>query len=326
LTGLAIGVDVGGTKLAAGLVAADGTVIDRLRAETPAVDVAAIPPLIARLTTDLSNRQGAERVPVGVGAAGLIDLHGAVRYAPNIAWRDYPLGETLAALLGVPVTVDNDANVAAWAEFCCGAGTEADTMVMLTVGTGVGGGLVIDGRLARGAHGLGAEFGHVIVMDGGPCCPCGNRGCLEAMASGNAIARTARERLDAGTVPDDSLLRRLSRAEVTGKAVTVAAHGGDPAARAVVDQCGFWLGVGMASLANALDPDVIVVGGGAMQAGELLLAPARTAFAERLVGREHRPLTPIVPAALADDAGIIGAALVALEAGRRPPQEERSSG
>ncbi|HWB72374.1 MAG TPA: ROK family protein [Egibacteraceae bacterium] len=166
----------------------------------------------------------------------------------------------------------------------------------------------------RGAGGLGGEFGHLIVSEGGPRCPCGNHGCLEALASGNAIGRVAREALQADAVPAGSALRTLG--EVTGRSVTVAAHRGDEFAAQVVARCGFWLGVGMASLVNALDPELVVVGGGAMEAGRLLLDPARTALAERVVGRAHRNLPQVVRAQLADDAGLVGAALLALEAGR----------
>jgi glucokinase len=293
--GVAVGVDVGGTKLVAGLVGADGSVLARRRETTPAHDPQAIPSLIARMARELTG----EPAPVGIGAAGIVDIEGVVRYGPNIDWVDFPLRDLVAALIGGTVTVDNDANAAAWGEYRAGAAAGAASMVMLTVGTGVGGGLVLDGRLVRGRHGLGAEFGHIIVLEGGPPCPCGNRGCLEAVASGTAIGRLARE--------------RLGWADATGKSVTEAAQAGDGQATAVVTECGFWLGVGIASLVNALDPDLVVVGGGAMQAGELLLGPARDACAERLVGRGSRPHPPVVEAALGDDAGVVGAGLLALE-------------
>lgn len=309
--GLAVGVDIGGTKVAAGLVAADGSVLARLRADTPVDDPDAIVPRTAEIVAELTARLDAATTPVGVGAAGIVDLDGVVRYAPNVGWVDYPLAERLGAVVPGPVTVDNDANVAAWAEFCCGAGRRARaSMVMLTLGTGVGGGLVEHGALVRGAQGLGAEFGHVIVLEGGVQCPCGNRGCLEAYASGTAIARLATERLAAGSVPAGSRLHGLPA--LTGKAVTLAAHDGDEAARAILAEAGFWLGVGIASLVNALDPEIVIVGGGAMQAGELLLAPARIAFEQRLMGRGQRTPPPVERSGLADDAGFVGAALLAL--------------
>ena len=314
--GFAVGVDVGGTKLAAGLVDAEGTVTLRARRDTPARDAVAIAPLIAELASDLCAQAGvAGTVPIGVGAAGVIDRAGVVRYSPNIDWAPgYPLRDDIVRHAATTVVVDNDANAAAWGEYRAGAGrAAAANMVLLTVGTGVGGGLVLGNRLVRGGHGLGAEFGHVIVLEGGPRCPCGNRGCLEALASGTAIARMAREQRQAGQVPDGSALADRPLEELTGKVVTRAAEGGDAVAADLLDRAGFWLGVGIATLVNALDPEMVVVGGGAMEAGERLLEPARAAFADRLIGRAHRPLPPVSKATLADDAGLVGAALLVLE-------------
>jgi glucokinase len=213
------------------------------------------------------------------------------------------------------VVVENDANVAAWGEYRAGAGVDAgESMVMLTVGTGVGGGLVLADRLVRGAHGLAAEFGHLILCEGGPRCPCGNRGCLEPLASGTAIGRLAQQAFDEGRIPPGSALAGLPREELIGKAVTLAAEQGDALAGELLAECGRWLGVGIATLVHALDPELVVVGGGAMQAGDHLLDPARSAFHERLLGRAHRPIPAIVPARLGDDAGLVGAALLALDA------------
>jgi glucokinase len=305
----ALGIDIGGTKLAAGRVDADGTVLARARRDTPASDAGAIVAAVADLVDDL----GGAELPVGVGAAGLVGPDGEVRYAPNLALTGVPLRRQLADRLGSRVVVDNDANVAAWGEFRCGAARDAGaSMVMLTIGTGVGGGLVLDGRLVRGAGGLAAEFGHMVVSAGGPRCGCGNLGCLEALASGTAIGRTAAAAVAAGRVPAGSSLHDLPA--LTGKSVTTAAEAGDEAALAVLAEVGRWLGVGIASLVNALDPEVVVIGGGAMQAGELLLAPARAAAEEHLLGRLHRALPPVVPAELGDDAGVVGAALLALAA------------
>lgn len=307
----AVGVDVGGTKIAAGVVDASGAVLARIRAETPPAGGDAVTGAIARVARELSARAGGP-LPVGVGAAGIVDADGWMRYSPNIAgWDDVPLAERLRAQLDVPVAVHNDANVAAWGEYRAGAGRAASgTLLMLTVGTGIGGGLVQDGRLVRGASGMAAEFGHIVVSEGGPRCGCGNHGCLEAMASGTAIGRLACEALDAGGA--SPLLRREDLP--TGKTVTAAARQGDAFAREVLARAGFWLGVGIASLVNALDPEVVVVGGGAMQAGELLLGPARESYLERLMGRAHRTSAPVVEAELGDDAGLIGAALLALDA------------
>jgi glucokinase len=291
-------------------VTAAGEVVARTRRDTPARDVEGILAAIEEVVAELDDGSG---VPVGIGAAGLVDADGVVRYAPNLDWEDYPLRAMAAERLGVPVTVDNDANAAAWAEFRLGAGRDASqSMVMLTVGTGVGGGLVLGGRLARGATGLGGELGHIVVCEGGRRCPCGNLGCLEAYASGTAIGRLAEERVAGGELPPDSMLGGL--AERTGKAVTVAAQEGDRAARDVLAEVGRWLGVGIASLVNALDPEVVVLGGGAMSARGLLLEPAREAAGARLLGRGLRSLPPIEVAALGDDAGFIGAALLAGDA------------
>ncbi|MGH8897937.1 MAG: ROK family protein [Egibacteraceae bacterium] len=315
LPGLAIGVDVGGTKLAAGLVAAHGGIRYRVRRETPG-EPEAILAEIVDVVAEIEDHHAARGLPVGVGLAAIIDGDGVARYAPNLPLIDRPvLDELRRGLDRTAVTVDNDANVAAWGEYRVGAGTgAASSLLMLTVGTGVGGGLVLDGRLVRGARGFAGEFGHILVDEGGPRCACGNRGCLEALASGTAIGRVAREALAAGAVPPDSALRQLQ--EVTGKAVTVAAQAGDRFAVELLARCGFWLGVGIASLVNALDPEIVVVGGGAMQAGQLLLKPALAATADRLTGAGHRPAPPVVRAQLSDDAGLVGAALLALGCSR----------
>ena len=311
--GIAVGVDVGGTKLAAGLVASDGSVLDRVRYDTPAGGEAIVD-LIVDITEAFTSKHHVAGVPVGVGAAGLISLDGDVRFAPNIDWSDFPLGVTLRKRLDRPVTVDNDANAAAWGEYRCGAGRDAHhSMVMLTVGTGVGGGLVLHDRLVRGAGGMAGELGHLAVLEGGPRCPCGALGCLEALASGTAIARYARDAVAGGRVGSGSPLANLAPEQLTGKAVTVAAHTGDATAIEILATAGRWLGVGIASLIAAFDPEIVVLGGGAMQAGHLLIESAVSGARERLLGRGHRDLAPIVAASLADDAGLVGAALLALE-------------
>ena len=295
---------------------ADGSVVERRRYATPADDPVALVDLLGRIAEELTPRGAA--VPVGIGIAALVDRDGTARYGPNLALVDVPLRARLEERLRVPVVVDNDANVAAWGEFRVGAGRDAPTaMVMLTIGTGVGGGLVLEGRLIRGGFGFGGELGHIIVQRGGPPGPSGIRGELEVYASGTSIGETAERFVAEGRVPVGSVLAQQD--EITGKTVTTAAHAGDPAAIAVLAEVGGWLGVGIASLANALDPEVVVVGGGAIQAGELLLGPARATFREHFVGAAHRPEPPIVRAALADDAGVVGAALLAIEDVDPPP-------
>jgi len=334
---LGIGVDVGGTKLAAGLVAADGEVLDRARWGTPG-EPGAILAGIIKAVSEIEGRHAVRGLPVGVGIAGIVDRRGVARYTPNLPLIDRPVldelrqglsdgGEAAGAWEDRLVTVDNDATVAAWGEYRVGAGAgAASSLLMLTVGTGVGGGLVLDGRLVRGAHGFAAEFGHIIVSEGGPECACGNRGCLEALASGTALGRFGEEALAAGAVPPGSALYALGASpkassgapsavtglHITGKSVTVAAQAGDQFAIELLARCGFWLGVGLASLVNALDPEIVVIGGGVSDAGELLLKPARAAMADRLIGAGHRPVPPVASARLGNDAGLIGAALLAL--------------
>ncbi len=316
--GAAIGIDVGGTKIAGGVVDGHGRVLTREQVPSPVGDaeeiVAAILDVITRLDAD------GEALPVGVGAAGLIDLDGQVRYAPNLSWRDVPLRALLERSLGRAVAVENDGNAATWAEFVVGGAIDArKSAVMLTLGTGVGGGLVLEERLLRGAHGLGAELGHMVIAEGGRRCNCGNLGCLEAYASGNAIGSLAVEWRERGEIPDGS---PLDVDGVSGPTVARAAADGDPTATAVLGEIGRWLGVGMASIANAVDPEIIVVGGGASAAGEPLLGPAREAMAARLMGAAYRQQPGVRRAELGADAGLVGAALLARPetAGARPPQ------
>jgi glucokinase len=303
---VAIGVDVGGTKLVAATVTRDGRVLERRRKRTPAGRADLLVDTVDRLVADLGGT-----LPVGVGIAGLVDAGGVVRYGPNIGVRDLPLADELSQRLGREVTVGNDATTAAWGEYLVGAATAARDAVMLTLGTGVGGGVIVGGRLLEGAHGFGGELGHVIVQEAGRPCPCGNLGCLEAYASGTAIGLTARERLVNRDIT--SSLRDVD--ELDGKAVTSAALAGDDFAAEVLRDAGTWLGVGLASLVNVLDPELIVVGGGAaIQAGPFVIPAAVAAMRERVLGHDVRGLPDVVPATLSDDAGMIGAALRAVEA------------
>lgn len=309
--GPTIGVDVGGTKIAAGVVDRSGAILARRRIPTDAADATALVAGIAKVGRELLAAASAVTA-VGVGAAGLIDVaDGVVLSAPNIAWENLHLRAMLADRLRLPVIVDNDANVAAWGEALHGAGRGVADQVMVTVGTGIGGGIVTGGALFHGGRGVGGEVGHMVIAEGGPACACGNAGCFEAMASGNAIGRLARERAVEPAARD--LAERAGGADaITGEIVGEAAVSGDAFARAVVAEAGRWLGVGLASLVNLLDPDLIVVGGGAAAGlGDLLLEPARDAMAERIVGRGWRKPPPVVPAALGADAGIVGAAALA---------------
>ncbi len=312
---LAIGVDVGGTKVAAGLVDEDGTVLARTRRPTPAGSAEQVAEVIAAVVAEL--RQGADVVAVGLGAAGFVDASRArVLYAANLSWRDEPLRDEVARRTGLPVVVENDANTAAWAESRFGAASGEPDVVAVTVGTGIGGGIVLDGRLYRGGYGGAAEFGHLQVVPGGRRCGCGQRGCWEQYCSGRALLREAREIADVRPAFGARLLALGGgRPEgLTALDVTRAAQEGDPAARECFAVLGGWLGQGMADLAAVLDPGVFVVGGGVADAGELLLEPARRTYAERLTGSGHRPVAEIRAARLGNDAGLVGAADLA----RRP--------
>jgi glucokinase len=304
-----IGVDIGGTKIAAGLVSESGELLTRVRRETPATDVDRIEEAAADAVRELASQHEVEAV--GIAAAGFVDAtRSTIVFAPNLAWRDEPLRADLEKRTGLPVVVENDANAAAWGEFRYGAGRDVDDMVLLTIGTGLGGGIVVDGRLLRGHSGFAAELGHVRVVPDGHRCGCGNRGCWEQYASGRALVREAREL--AGT--DSPVAARLLELaggrpkHIEGPHVTRAAEEGDSAAVELLGDLGTWLGEGIASIVAALDPAVIVVGGGVSAAGDLLLEPARTAFRRQLTARGHRPEAQIVRAQLGNDAGMIGAA------------------
>ena len=290
---LTIGVDIGGSKIAAAVVDGDGRVLARADRTTPERTVA--PQVVEDAILDaVTTLRGAYDVgAVGVGAAGFVDAaRRRVMFAPHLSWRDEPLGERLAASLGMPVFIDNDANAAIWAEHRFGAARDARDVVLVTLGTGIGGALLIDGRVYRGHGGMAGEFGHTQVVPDGRPCECGRTGCWEQYCSGKALARFAAE---AGR-------------DLAGPALTAAAHDGDIVARGAFAEVGRWLGVGLANLVASLDPALLVVGGGVSAAGDLLLAPARVALAGSLVAADHREIPPVLAAGLGPDAGVIGAA------------------
>ena len=305
---LVIGADVGGTKVAALAVdVTSGAIAGRRVVPTPASDAEATVATIADSVSAVL-REHPEAVAVGVGASGLADREGVLRFSPNVAWRDLPLAARIERAVGRPTVVENDASAAAWGEFRFGAGRGAGEVLVVTVGTGIGGGIIVGGELLRGTNGFAAEIGHVIVEPGGPRCGCGNLGCWEQMASGRAIDRLGREA--AGGDPSGAIARAAGGdpSAVTGGAVTEAALAGDEAALAILAEVGRRLGEGIAGLINILDPELVVVGGGAMAAGDLLLEPARAACAGATEGRGHRPNVPLVAASLGTDAGAVGAA------------------
>lgn len=322
-TGTAIGIDVGGTKIAGALVAHDGEILDRERVETPAESTEQIVAATTAVIRGLLGRAeaaGHTVEAIGLAVAAMIDGRaGHVWFAPNLPWRDVQLARLVEEQIGRPVVIENDANAAAWGEYRHGAGADCDDMVLFTVGTGVGGGCIIDDQLLRGAFGIGGELGHVTLDPDGPRCGCGNRGCLEVFASGNALVRNARDLVTSASPLGEALRERCGGDpdRLQGTDVTELAQAGDPASVELLEEVGTRLGHGIATVCAVLDPELVVVGGGVSAAGELLLAPVRTAFARHLIGRGHRPSPQIVPAALGNDAGVVGAAAVARESGHR---------
>jgi glucokinase len=309
-----IGVDAGGTKLLAGVVHEDLTVDHRVRRLWSGGDRAEVLDTMVEAVAAAQAAGGPVRA-VGFGIPALLDFAGGVAVSSvHLPLDGVPFRDLMAERLGLPVFVDNDANLAALAEQRVGAARGARNVVMLTLGTGIGSGVVLDGRLYRGSTGAAAEIGHMTIDLHGPPCQgtCPGRGCLEVMASGTAIGR---EGTDAGRREPESALGRVvaQRGVVTGEEVTALAVSGDPVARLVMAAIGRNLGAGLASVANIFEPEVIVVGGGGATAGDLLLDPAREIVAQRALrpSRDAR----IVAATLGEEAGMIGAGLFALEEG-----------
>jgi len=311
---LAIGVDVGGTKVAAGVVDEQGRIIARLKRSTPAASPLLTEQAIAHVVTELL--AGHEVTAIGLGAAGFVDgARATILFAPNLAWRDEPLKQRVEERLGRAVVVENDANASAWAEARFGAARGYRDVMLVAVGTGIGAAIIIGGELYRGRWGIAGEPGHVRVVPDGRLCGCGNRGCWEQYASGNALVAEAREfarRTPKGAMRLLQLGGGLPEG-ISGPEITQAATEGDPAALRCFQTVGGWLGQGLADLAAVLDPACFVIGGGVSEAGELLLEPARTAFERALTGRGHRPFAEISVAQLGENAGIVGAADLARE-------------
>jgi glucokinase len=311
---LYLGVDIGGTKVLAGVVAADGTVVRTARRTTPGrrVDVGLVED--AMVDAVMEAAAGEPIGAVGVAAAGFVDAdRRSVLFAPHLPWRGEDVRARLEQRWDSPVVLDNDANAAAWAEWTYGAAHGASSALMVTLGTGIGGSLVLHGRLHRGRNGMAGEFGHMQVVPGGYACECGRTGCWEQYSSGNALVRYARDRIDrADTILDSWCGDEPER--LSGPMVTTAALAGDRVARDAFSFVGEWLGVGLANLVAAFDPDVVVVGGGVSSAGDLLLEPARTALLRSLVGAEHRVVPAVLPAKLGPAAGLVGAATLARQA------------
>jgi len=307
---LTIGIDVGGTKVLGGVVDESGKVLTTARKDTPRQGGSALTQTIADVAKELLQQHSVSSV--GVSAAGFVSSDRKTMLAtPNIAdWNGVDLDHQLNQLIGLPVVIENDANAAAWGEAKFGAGKNQDHMMMLTVGTGIGGGIVVNGALYRGAYGIAAEYGHMRVVPDGHICGCGARGCFEQYASGNALLRHAREAINASPEVARNLLSRGDGtvAGLTGLAITEAAREGDPVALTAFNTTGQWLGAGIASLAVLLDPACVVIGGGVIEAGEILLKPTRESLERNMPFAGKHPYPKIIAAQLGNEAGLVGVA------------------
>ncbi|MEE2040396.1 ROK family glucokinase [Nocardiopsis sp. CT-R113] len=308
---LTIGVDIGGTKVAAGVVDHDGQILDKVKYPTPANDPGGLADVVGKAVAELCGRQEAGSVlAVGVGVAGFVDEDRAtVQVAVNLGLRDEPLKERVQERVGMPVVIENDANAAAWAEARFGAGRGSDHIVCVTLGTGIGGGLVMGGALHRGRFGVAAEVGHYRMVPHGRRCACGNHGCWEQYASGRALVAEGQDRARTDPQAAERMLKLADGVveQVEGHVITQAALEGDQAALECFGIVGEWAGLGLADLAAILDPECFVLGGGVSDAGSILLDPVRASFARHVSGRPGRRLAEVRLAELGGEAGIVGA-------------------
>lgn len=306
--GLTIGVDIGGTKIAAGVVDEEGSILETSKVSTPPTPEGVVD-AIADAVRDVSTGHDVEAV--GIGAAGYVDdKRATVLFAPNINWRHEALKDKVEQRVGLPVVVENDANAAAWGEYRFGAGAGHDDVVCITLGTGLGGGIIIGGKLHRGRFGVAAEFGHIRVVPDGLLCGCGSQGCWEQYASGRALVRYAKQRANA-TPENAELLLSLGDGTpegVEGKHISDAARQGDPVAIDSFRELARWAGAGLADLASLFDPSAFIVGGGVSDEGDLVLEPIRKSFRRWLVGNQWRPHAQVLAAQLGGKAGLVGAA------------------
>jgi glucokinase len=323
--GAAYGIDIGGTKVLGIALDQADRVVAEARVPTPrgatritAGDVAdEVVTVVAELTAALGEKAKGDMPPVGVGAPGMVDRRGRLRFAPNLPeaqgvdWAELIGGR----LHGHTVVIENDANFAVLAEFRLGAARGYRHVVMVTLGTGIGGGIVVDGRVQVGSAGFAGEIGHMVVDPAGPPCPCGRRGCWERFASGAGLGVRAREAALAGRLVEVVKIAGGDPESVRGEDVSAAAAAGDPDARRVIEHVGWWLGFGLANLACVLDPECFVLGGGLVRAGDLLLDSARATFTELVEGGDRRPAAVIVPAAFDERAGAVGGALASRQGG-----------
>lgn len=311
---LSIGIDIGGTKILGALVDPAGKILAELRVPSPAQDPDLMVDTVVGLIEGLTSQATDVIAAVGVAAAGFIDAEQShILYAPNLNWRNEPMKERLQKRVTHPVFIENDANAAGWAEYKFGAGRGSKDMVMLTLGTGVGGAIIADYKLRRGGFGIGGELGHVRVVQDGRQCGCGRRGCVEQYSSGTAVVKAARK-LAANEGPMGQRLRELAgESELTGLHVYQALLESDPGAVSLVRSAADYLAQAMGTIVAVLDPQVFVIGGGLSEAGEIILEPIRESLSSQLPARGYRPEPKIVSATFTNQAGVIGAADLARE-------------
>ncbi|MFM6963862.1 MAG: ROK family glucokinase [Micrococcales bacterium] len=304
----AIGIDIGGTKIAGGLVDEDGNIVRESRVATPTGSADEIVSAVVNLIRDLSADH--KVLGAGVAFAGFIDANQAeVLYAPNLSFRNEPFKAKLEAQLDIPVLLENDANAAGWAEYRYGAGRGCKHMVMLTIGTGVGGAVISNSRMLRGGFGIAGELGHIRVVPEGRPCGCGARGCIEQYGSGTALLRSAIGLADsAGSAGERLRQLRAEHGGLKGEQVYQAIIEGDHGALGLLSELGSWLGQTIATLSAVLDPEIVVIGGGVSAAGDLLLQPIREAYLANMPAHGFRPELQIRTAEFVNDAGVVGAA------------------
>lgn len=307
-----IGIDIGGTAVRAAVIDDSGAILESVRGGTPAT-VPRTEALLAELIGELAGRHAVSAV--GLAVAGFVSTDRArVMFAPHLAWRDDPVPARLSDRIGLPVVMDHDVNSAAWAEHRLGVAQGAHAALLVAVGTGIGAGLVLDGRVYRGAFGVAPELGHIVVVPDGRSCPCGKRGCWERYCSGTALAQTARELWEAGGPTALADLAGGDPHALTGAMVATAAAQGDPVAIEAMQDLGRWLAVGLAVAVDVLDPDVVVIGGGVSRAAELFLPVTRASLPPLVTGTGNRPHPRLELARFGDAASMVGAALLAAQA------------
>ncbi|TNC29240.1 ROK family protein [Amycolatopsis alkalitolerans] len=307
--------DVGGTSVRAAVVDAQGSILDTARVGTPS-DENALEDAISGVIDELRNRHD-DVTAVGLAVAGFVASdRRTVMFAPHLAWRAAPVSDRIAKRVGLPVTLEHDANAAALGEHRFGAARGARVAALVAIGTGIGAGLLLDGEIYRGAYGVAPELGHLTVVPGGRACPCGKYGCWERYCSGTALAATAIELLARYPGQSTVLAREMSEdpGSITGRRVAGAARDGDPIAQRAVAELAKWLGEGLALVADVFDPEIMVIAGGVSGSATLFLDEAREHYTAAITGARHRPLARIRTAHLGEDAAMVGAAALALDA------------